>query len=233
MPVVAFNYPDLGGKIGTDYVDSVYTDEIGDARTRTEWLVKVLEGKGNIIDVGGTPGNPLSASVFKGVKETLEEQPDMKLLIDRPIDTNFSAADEQKAVAGVLAKYKDVDGVQNECGTCAPGGIRAFQAAKRPLVPWTSDDNNELACLYKELKPSNPEFELFTTAARNTTIRPALHKVLAAVNKVGLDEPSVFNMPVVEDSTDPERQPVCVGDAPPGAIFSSALTREQAIAATK
>jgi ribose transport system substrate-binding protein len=233
IPVVGLLGPGIEGQPGTDYVDLINANEQKDAKTRMEWLGNLLNHQGNVIDVGGTPGNPLSNAVFEGVQEYMAENPDMTLLTDHPIDTNFSPADEQKAIAGALAKYPKIEGVQNECGTCAPGGWRAFEEAGRPLVPWTSDDNNELACLYYELKPKNPDLEMLTTAARNWLSRVALNKTLAAAEEVGNEEPSTFTMPVVEDSTNPKMQPKCVKDAPPGAIWSSLLSDAQVIAAVE
>ena len=226
----------LGGptinELGTAYVANVYADEAHDAGVRVAWLDKVMGGKGNIINIGGTPGNPLSLAVFGGVQDYLAANPGLTLLnSDAPIDTNFNASDEQKAVAGVLAKYPQIDGVQNECGSCAPGGFRAFQAAGRPLVPWTSDDNNEVACAYEDLKVTNPDFQIMTTGARTWLVRVALHAALAKAQGLPDPEPQVYGMPVVEDSTDPALQPKCVRSAPPGAIFSALLTQDQVVAA--
>lgn len=233
IPVAGILGAGIGGTPGTDYVANVYADEVRDAKKRVAWLSKVMGGKGNIIHIGGTPGNPLSKAVFSGIEAQLTVDKGLKLLVDHPIDTNFSPADEQKALAGVLAKYPKIDGVQNECGTCAPGGFRAFKAAERSLVPWTSDDNNEVACDYYELKKKNPGFEILTTAARTWLSRVALHAAVAKAQGIDSTEPQVYTMPVVEDSTDPKRQPKCDRDAPPGAIFSSLLSDEKVIAAVK
>jgi ribose transport system substrate-binding protein len=234
IPVAGLLGAGIGGEQGTDYVANVYADEIADAKVRTAWLVKQLGGSGKIIDVGGTPGNPLSAAVFEGVKQALQESPGVELLNPSgPIDTNFDPAAEQKAVAGALAKYPEINGVQNECGTCAPGGFRAFQTSGRPLVPWVSDDNNEVSCAYYELKETNPKFEIMTTAARNWLSRVALHYALASAEGIDISEPQVYTMPVVEDSTDPDLQPKCVKDAPPGAIFSSLLPDAEVIDTVK
>jgi ribose transport system substrate-binding protein len=229
IPVSILLGAGIGGAAGTDYSANVYADEIADAKLRVAWLAKVMGGSGNIVHLGGTPGNPLSAAVNDGIKEQLKTDTGLTLLEPDPIDTNFDPAVEQKAVAGLLTKYDDINGVQNECGTCAPGGFRAFGSAGRPLVPWVSDDNNEVACAYYALKDANPDFEIMTTGARTWLARVALHFAVAAAEGLEIDEPQVFTMGVVEDSTDPSLQPSCVGDAPPGAIFSSLLTDEQVI----
>lgn len=218
---------------GKDYVANVASDEVHDGARATEWLAAQLNGQGNVIHVGGAPGNPLSNGVHRGLTKTLARYPALKLLIDRPIDTNFSPVDEQKAVAGVLAQHSEIDGVLAECGTCTPGGWRAFQAAGRELVPWATDDNNEIACLYYDLKKANPKLQLQTQAARNWLIRVALHKVVAVTQGIKNNEPNTFSMPIVEDSTKPRMQPKCVRSAPAGAIWSSLLTDSQVIAAVK
>ena len=64
-------------------------------------------------------------------------------------------------------------------------------------------------------------------SSRNWVAVPALHKGLAAFNNLPNDEPSIYNLEIIEDSTDPNKQPVCEADLPNDAILSSGLSVEQ------
>jgi ribose transport system substrate-binding protein len=57
-------------------------------------------------------------------------------------------------------------------------------------------------------------------------VTAALHKGLAAANGLPNDEPSIYNLEIIEDSTNPDLQPKCEKDLPPDAILSSGLTVE-------
>ncbi|WP_395695858.1 substrate-binding domain-containing protein [Nocardioides sp.] len=232
IPVTLINYPHPAGTKGKDYTDTVNADDALVARVQTEWLIKNAAGDTcNILHVGGSAGNPLSAAVTTGIQAAMKEHPDCKLLNDEPLTSDWNPADEQKAVAGALVKYPQIDGVYNECGTCAPGGWKAFVEAGRPLVPWVSDDVNELSCTFGDLKPDNPNFQMLTVSARTWVVRVALHKAVAAAEGLTDDEPSDWLLSTFEDSTNPKMQPQCHPDAPPSAIFSSLLSDEQVIKA--
>jgi ribose transport system substrate-binding protein len=192
-----------------------------------EWLAKALDGKGNYIILGGQPGSPTAKAIFEGAKKALEEFPDMKLLVDRNIDTNYDEAFTQKAVAGVLAKYPDIDGVISGCGNCLPGAISAFQQANRKLPAFTGDDNNGLGCDFQRLKPSNPSLELANTSGRTWLVRAATRKALAAAQGMDDTEPSVVNLEIVEDSLNPDLPIQCDKSLSPGAVLSTDVPRDQ------
>lgn len=64
-------------------------------------------------------------------------------------------------------------------------------------------------------------------SSRNWVAIPALHKGLAAFNGLANDEPSTYDLEIIEDSTDPDMQPVCEEDLPNDAINSSGLSFDQ------
>jgi len=56
---------------------------------------------------------------------------------------------------------------------------------------------------------------------------PALHKGLAALNGIANTEPAIFNLEIIEDSTDPNKMPVCEKALPNDAINSSGLSVDE------
>ncbi len=98
---------DPGGKPGEDYVAYVDWDQVDAGAVWAEWMAKALGGKGNIIFLGGPPGNPVSANSLAGIKTALEKYPDITMLTgydDWPV-TNWDAALLQKTLTALLSKY--------------------------------------------------------------------------------------------------------------------------------
>lgn len=221
---VVMNIGVVGGVAGKDFVANVGEDVKAEGRTTGAWIAKALKGKGNIIMLGGTPGNSYSALVDAGVREVLKKFPGIKEL-EGPVPTNWDVGNTQKVVAGLLAKYPQIDGIVSDYGGGSVGGIRAFVAAKRPLVPWAANDTNQFSCSYKKYKKTNPNFEIATVSSRNWTSRLALRVGLAALNGVKDTEPQTVTLTLFEDSiAGGALTPQCIPSLPPDAIISSHLT---------
>jgi ribose transport system substrate-binding protein len=217
---------DLGegfpGTRGKDYLDITTESVVGVGATLAEWTVKQLNGKGNIIVLGGTPGNPTSAAMAVGWKSVFDKNPGIKVL-EGPLDTNWDPAEAQKVMAGMLAKYPQIDAVMSDYGQGSMGALRAYVAAGRKIPLWPSQDANELGCFWQANKDANPDFKLATVTARTWLSRLALRKAVAAVQGISNTEPSIIKLPLAEDSTDPNKQPKCEKSLPPDAILSSML----------
>lgn len=222
---VVNNVAVVGGTPGTDYVANVGEDVRAEGQTLGGWMAKALKGKGNIIMLGGTAGNSYSQLVFDGMMDVMKKNPGIKVLENAPVATNWDVGLTQKVVAGLLAKYPTIDGVVSDYGGGSVGAFRAFVAAKRPLVPWAANDDNQFACLYYQYKATNPKLEIATVSSRNWTSRVALRVGLAKLNGVKDTEPTVVHLNLFEDSiAGGALKPQCNKALPPDAILSSHLT---------
>jgi ribose transport system substrate-binding protein len=212
------------GELGKDYLTRVTETQIGLGKMLAEWMVKTLDGKGNVIVQGGTPGNPMTASQAVGWQEVFAANPGITVL-EGPVDTNWDPALAQKVTAAAIAKYDKIDGIMAE----TTGPIRAFLAAGRPIPAWAGQDLNELSCLWQDNHAANPTFKLATASAHTWLVRLALRKGLAAVNGMDNLEPSLIDLPYSEDSTssDPALAVKCDKDLPPTAIPSAMLPPEK------
>jgi ribose transport system substrate-binding protein len=220
----------LGGTVGTDYLDTVSESTLNEGKTWGEWMIKALNGKGNVVFIGGTPGSPTGLSEFEGVKQAFAEAPGMKLLGNKIYWGKYDVAATQKLMAGLLTQYGSrIDGVIVDYGGAAVGAIRSFEAANRPLVPFATADQNNLGCLYQKLKDTEPKFQLGTVSSRNWVIYSALNKGLAAFQGKSDPEPSIFNLPIIEDSTGAmsKQQPRCDPSLPDDAILSAGVSTAQ------
>lgn len=217
-----------GGKPGVDYVDFVSEDITTYGQTLAKWTIEQMGGKGNLVMLGGIAGNSYSQGVYDGVVKEAKAHPGIKLLsTDGPVSTDWEPGKTQQVVAGLITKYGNIDGIVADYGGGSVGGIRAFIAAGKPLPPWSANDSNEFACLWYQYKGSQPSYQIATESSRNWVAKVALHKGLAAFNGIKNEEPSIFNLQIIEDSTDPDKQPKCEKALPPDAILSSGLTVPQ------
>lgn len=219
---------DFAGEAGKDYLTYVTDDNYAEAKLMAEWLVEKLDGEGNVLMYGGTPGNSLTASELRAVKDVFAENPGMVLLED-PVVTNWSTAQYNTVTNALLAKYPKIDAIFADYGLGVMGALRAFQAAERPLPLLVSQDANELACFYLDNKANEPNFEYASINYSGPWFTAwALRKGMAHVQGIDNLEPTVIQETLSEDSTDPNLPPKCFRDLPPDALPSNTtLTHQQ------
>jgi ribose transport system substrate-binding protein len=222
-----------GGEPGTDYTTFVGHNTINDGRTWTKWTCEHLGDKGgNVIFLGGTPGNTQSLTELDGIEAELKTNAacsNVTLLNSpgKPIDTNWNPAQTQKVVSGLLTKYPHIDAVITDSGDGSLGGIRAFKAAGRKLPLWTANDLNGFSCAWVEENKNQPDFNVETVSSRTWIVRLALRKAVAAKEGIENDEPEIINIPVYEDSFQADKKPKCNRDLPSSAITSAELDDSQ------
>jgi len=220
-----------GGEPGVDYVDCVSENVDTYGYGLAQWTIEQMGGEGNLVMLGGQAGNPYSTAVYNGAKRAVAENPGINFLNeelgDTFVDTGWEPGLTKQVVAGLLTQFGEIDGIVADYGGGSVGGIEAFLDANVALPPWSANDSNEFACLWYQYKDTQPNYQVATMSSRNWVSVPALHKGLAAVNGLPNTEPSVYNLEIIEDSTDPNKQPVCEADLPNDAIISSGLSVDQ------
>ena len=127
---------------GDCYDNLITVDEVEFGRVGGQWLADQLGGKGKIICLNGISGLSTSEMRFEGAKSAFDKYPDIELLAVE--DANWDYAMGKTVTSDLLAAYPEIDGVWSQGGAMTLGAIEAFQAANRPLVPMTGEDNNGL-----------------------------------------------------------------------------------------
>jgi len=218
-----------GGDPTVDYAGFVTEDVKAYGEELARWTISQMHGEGNLVMLGGQPGNSYSQAVFDAVKAEAAENPGIKLLNDDGfVVTNWEPGETQKVVAGLLTKYGQIDGIVSDYGGGSVGGVRAFQAAGAPLPVWSANDSNEFACLWYENKADSPNYQIATLSSRNWMSRLALRKAVAAYQGIEDTEPDTVVLGISEDSTEElAPAPRCDKSLPPDAILSSQLSAEQ------
>jgi ribose transport system substrate-binding protein len=133
-----------------DYDALVTVDDVAFGKTGAEWLVKQLNGKGDIIALNGIPGISVSDDRFKGAKEVFDKYPGVKIVA--AVNASWDYAQGKQAVSNLLAATPKIDGVWSQGGAMTLGAIDAFEAAQRPLPPMTGEDNNGYLKRWKALE---------------------------------------------------------------------------------
>lgn len=149
---VPFNLP----VDGDQYTAYVGTDPARKGANLGKWLAEALGGKGNIVALGGIPGNSYTAAAW-GAAEPILKQAGINVLAFKDA---FWEEDKAKVVmSDLIAAYPQIDGVWADGGQVATGALKALQAANRPLVPVTGDDYNGVMRLYEQNKDKQPNFK--------------------------------------------------------------------------
>lgn len=223
--VIPYN-PTVPGEAGVDYGANVYQDHNFNTDTWSKWLGENVK-KGTVLYFSGIAGNAFSTDIMNKLKKALEKYPDIKLLEDQFIVTNWSTADAQKAAAGVIAKYGTLDAFVTDFGPVALGIIRSFQQAGLK-VPANANlaSNNELNCMWLEAKAKGEAWPYITLEGTTTIVRNALRRGMAIYQGTTDPEPLGLTTYVFADSF-AGLDPKCEKSAPLDADLSGLLTLDQ------
>jgi ribose transport system substrate-binding protein len=216
------NFP---GVIGKDYVDRVTESQTKVGEQFAEWLAKTLHDKGNVIMFGGTAGNPMTGAQVVGWKAVFKKYPDIVVLEQDPVPTNWDPALAQQKTAALIAKYPEIDGIYSE----TTGPIRAFLAAGKKVPAYVGQSLMDLSCLAAD----HPDFKMASMDAHTWMVRLALRKAVAAAEGINNTEPSLIVLPFTEDNTskNPKLAIKCDKSMPMDSIPSSMLSKEKQITA--
>jgi ribose transport system substrate-binding protein len=153
----------LAATIKANFYDALVTvDDVDFGKAGAEWLVKKLNGKGKIIALNGIAGISVSQDRWNGAKKVFDKYPGIKIISSINADWDYAKAKVE--VSNTLAAQPQIDGIWSQGGGMTLGAIEAFQAAKRPLVPMTSEDNNGFLKVWQKLKTTGTGFDSIAVA---------------------------------------------------------------------
>ena len=218
IPVSTYAWGYVTGP-GQDYTTVVGEDTCALGQAFAQ-IMNEQVGSGKIALLGGTPGNPLSASWQKCEKEALN--PEIEVV--GTYDTNWVASQVQEVMASLLAKNPDLKGISYEySGGMALGAFPALKAAGiTPDMVWTMrTDEPVLGCEADKLNDPNLHI-YYANAAGNWQIRVSLTADMMALK--GFDVPPEIVFPIVME--DQSINSLCVPGRPTEASISSLIPDE-------
>lgn len=146
IPVIIFS----SNASPKDYTVKILGDDKAFGAAGAEYLVKALNGKGNIIAIRGISGNSIDNDRWTGVQDVLKAHPDVKI-----IDTAFGdwAYDKGKQVCeSLLTAHPDVNGIWSSGGAMTQACAEVLNENGLPQVPMTGEGNNGFLRIWQEMK---------------------------------------------------------------------------------
>ena len=121
---------DRGVKVSDDslYTTLIASDFVQEGRMAAEWLAKKLNGKGNIVELQGTPGSAPAIDRKKGFEEVLATNPGMKIIKSQSGDFTRSKGKEVME-AFLKAEGKNINAVYAHNDDMALGAVQAIEEA--------------------------------------------------------------------------------------------------------
>lgn len=215
-----------GGTPGQDYTAYVKTDFTQAGVLWGKWVAKVLNGHGNIANLGGPPANSQSLAEYQGMQSVFKNYPGIHFVGQTPYNvTNWDPAQTQKVVTALLAKYPKIDAITTDFGAALASSFGAFKAAGRQIPAVATEDSNLLSCDWASMHTSDPQFKLFTVDSQNWMVRTAIDYAIAKASG-GTPPSTEVPQKVFEDSVSGQpHMPECDKSLPPDALLSSHLSR--------
>jgi len=125
---------DRGVKVSDDslYATLIASDFVAEGRMAGEWLAKKMDGKGNVVELQGTPGAAPAIDRKKGFEEALAKHPDMKIIQTQTGE--FTRAKGKEVMEAFLKAQGDkIQAVYAHNDDMALGAIQAIEeAGKKP-----------------------------------------------------------------------------------------------------
>ena len=121
---------DRGVKVSDEslFTTLIASDFVAEGRMAGEWLAKKLNGKGNVVELQGTPGAAPAIDRKKGFEEALKANPGMKIIKSQTGD--FTRAKGKEVMEAFLkAEGKNINAVYAHNDDMALGAIQAIEAA--------------------------------------------------------------------------------------------------------
>ena len=121
---------DRGVKVSDEslYTTLIASDFVEEGRMAADWLAKKLNGKGNVVELQGTPGAAPAIDRKKGFQETIAKHPDIKIIKSQTGD--FTRAKGKEVMEAFLrADGKNINAVYAHNDDMALGAIQAIEEA--------------------------------------------------------------------------------------------------------
>ena len=170
------------------------------AELMTRWLFDKIGGKGNIVQLGGTPGNSGTAIWLEKCDELLEsEYKDIKVLAYK--DTNWKEDTSKQVMTDLLLAYPgEIDAVWCDGSQSAAGAIKACLAAGVEPLPTIG---NTAYCgvirIFEEEKDTYPDWDVCLSSKPATLASDCLYYMIDKLEGKELPAKDITPDPIAID----------------------------------
>ncbi len=178
-----------------DYDALVSVNDYDFGKVGAEWLVEQLGGEGKIVLLNGIAGLSASEDRTQGAMDVFNTYPGIEVIADAYASWDYAEA--KIAMGDLLAANPEIDGVWSQGGAMTMGAIEAFQAAGRPLVPMTGEDNNGFLKMWKNLQSEG--FSSVAASKPTWMSELALEAAIALLDGAEVVRDNVMEVPVFSD----------------------------------
>lgn len=184
----------LASKISSQDYDILLTvDDVDFGKAGGKWLAKALNGKGKIIALNGIAGISVSDDRWAGAESVFKQYPDIEVI--SAVDASWDYAQAKVAMSNLLAANPNIDGIWSQGGAMTLGAIDAFEAAQRPLVPMTGEDNNGYLKRWKKLQSKG--FDSIALSKPTWLGSEALLVAIKLLNGEKVDKDIIYPVPMI------------------------------------
>jgi ribose transport system substrate-binding protein len=132
---------------GDNYVSYISSNNCTMGRLQAQWLVKELNGKGDIVLLSGVKGSSVAEDRIRCAREVFAKNQGIKELAQGY--ANWSPVDGKKIMANWLKRYDKIDGIWAD-GSQGVGAVNAYLEAKKSVPPITGCDINTFMKQWKQ-----------------------------------------------------------------------------------
>jgi ribose transport system substrate-binding protein len=113
-------------------VGYVGSDDVALAQATGRYLIKAMNGKGNVVILDGPDSNLTAQARAKGFRDVIGEFSDIKLLAGK--SGNYSRTQAKQAMGELIRSYPQIDGILAANDPMAIGAVDALKAAGRKAL---------------------------------------------------------------------------------------------------
>lgn len=117
------------GAAGGNIVSHIASDNVAGGKMAGEYLVKILGGKGKVVELEGIAGTSAARDRGKGFNEVVAANPDVEIVARQT--ANFNRAEGLSVFENILQAHPEIDGVFAHNDEMILGAIQAAEAAGR------------------------------------------------------------------------------------------------------
>jgi ribose transport system substrate-binding protein len=117
------------GAAGGNIVSHIASDNVAGGKMAGEYLVKILGGKGKVVELEGIAGTSAARDRGKGFNEVVAANPDVEVVARQT--ANFNRAEGLSVFENILQAHPEIDGVFAHNDEMILGAIQAAEAAGR------------------------------------------------------------------------------------------------------
>ncbi|GAP06424.1 monosaccharide ABC transporter substrate-binding protein, CUT2 family [Anaerolinea thermolimosa] len=108
------------------YATHLGSDFVEEGRNAARVMAKLLNGKGNIVELTGTTGSAPAIDRYKGFREIMQEYPEIHIIAS--VDGDFTRARGKEAMADLLKQYgSQINALYAHNDDMAIGAIKAIE----------------------------------------------------------------------------------------------------------